>query len=381
LSLSEGAENSSGPGSIGFPACLLTAIVAGVSAAAIALTQRLFSGVIGAASDLTIVFITLGVVAAVNPIRTKLQAIVDRRFKEVRDPGKELAGAFTEARETFAQADDALGFALSELCFEGPADELTATRNAQPALLAHGAAVWAVTRSAIGPNIRAAAGHSLGEHTAYHAANAIDLSSAVRLVRRRGELMQETGNSRPGTMAAILGSTTTPIDALCEQASREAGIVVPANYNSDEQTVISGEIAAVERAMELAKAAGATRAIRLPVSGAFHSPLMQPAAAGFKAAIDAAPFRDPAFPVYSNVDAEPSATAGKARDMLTRQLTAPVLWSSVVRNIAAAFPGALYVEMGPGSVLTGLVPRLVPGAKAVACGSPPDVEKLLQMVA
>jgi [acyl-carrier-protein] S-malonyltransferase len=295
--------------------------------------------------------------------------------------GKELAAAFTEARDTFAEADAALGFALSQLCFDGPADELTATRNAQPALLAHGAAVWAVTRSALRPMVRAAAGHSLGEHTAYHAAGALDLASAIKLVRRRGELMQETGNSRPGIMAAILGSTSTPIALICEEASRDAGIVVPANYNSDEQTVISGEIAAVERAMALAKSAGAKRAIRLPVSGAFHSPLMQPAVAGFRTAMDAAPLQDPAFPVYSNVDAEPSTTAGMARDMLTRQLTAPVLWSSVVRNIAAAFPGALYVELGPGSVLTSLVPRLVPGAKAISCGSPPDVEKLLQMVA
>ncbi|MBA3646016.1 MAG: ACP S-malonyltransferase [Gemmatimonadaceae bacterium] len=295
--------------------------------------------------------------------------------------GKDLADAFPEARAVFKEADDALGISLSTLCFEGPADELTETRNAQPALLVHGAAVWAMTKGALIGKVRAAAGHSLGEHTAYHAAGAIDLAGAVKLVRRRGELMNETGKARPGTMAAILGTPTRPVAEICEEATREAGLVVPANYNSDEQTVISGEIGGVEKAMELAKAAGAKRAIRLPVSGAFHSPLMEPAAAGFKEAVDEAPFSDPKFPIYSNVDAKPSRSASEAREMLFRQLTSPVLWSTVVRNLAKDNPDALYVEMGPGAVLTGLVPRLVPGAKAVSCGTPADVEKLLQMVA
>jgi [acyl-carrier-protein] S-malonyltransferase len=295
--------------------------------------------------------------------------------------GKDLAAAFPEARSVFDEADSALGFALSTLCFEGPADELTQTRNAQPALLAHGAAVWSVMRSALRGKVRAAAGHSLGEITAYHAADAINLVDAVKLVRRRGELMNETGIARPGTMAAILGTISKPIAEICEEATREAGLVVPANYNSDEQTVISGEVVGVEKAMELAKAAGAKRAIRLPVSGAFHSPLMEPAAAGFKKAVDDAPLANPRFPIFSNVDAQPSTTVAQARQMLFRQLTAPVLWSTVVRNIAKAVPDALYVEMGPGAVLTGLVPRLVPGAKAVSCGTPADVEKLLQMVA
>jgi [acyl-carrier-protein] S-malonyltransferase len=295
--------------------------------------------------------------------------------------GKDLVAAFPEARQSFDEADAALGFPLSNLCFEGPADELTETRNAQPALLTHGAAVWAVTKKALSGKVRAAAGHSLGEHTAYHAAGAIGLTAAVKLVRRRGELMNETGIARPGTMAAILGTPSRPIAEICEEASREAGLVVPANYNSDEQTVISGEVAGVEKAMELAKAAGAKRAVRLPVSGAFHSPLMEPAADGFRKAVADASFSDPQFPIFSNVDAQPSSSATQARDMLFRQLTAPVLWSTVVRNIAKAVPDALYVEMGPGAVLTGLVPRLVPGAKAVSCGSPADVEKLLQMVA
>jgi [acyl-carrier-protein] S-malonyltransferase len=247
-------------------------------------------------------------------------------------------------------------------------------------LFAHGAAVWALLKDALHPLVRAAAGHSLGEFTAYHAADAISLPGAARLVRRRGELMFETGTSRPGTMAAILGTTTTPIDEICKRATKEAGHVVPANYNTDEQTVISGEIAGVERAMELAKEAGAKRAIKLPVSGAFHSPLMQPAVVGLTDAIATSAFTDPLFPVFSNVTADASTTSVAAKDLLLRQLTSPVLWSTEIRNIARYFPDALYVEMGPGSVLTGLMGRLVKGARTFACGTATDVEKLQQMV-
>ena len=295
--------------------------------------------------------------------------------------GKDMAEAFPLARGVFGEVDAALGAELSRLCFEGPADELTATRNAQPALFAHGAAVWAVTKRALLPYVRAAAGHSLGEFTAYHAADSISLGGAAQLVRRRGELMFETGTARPGTMAAILGATTTPIAELCERASKEAGLVVAANYNTDEQTVISGEIAGVERAMELAKEAGAKRAIKLPVSGAFHSPLMEPAVVGLTNAIATSAFTDPIFPVFSNVTAEASTTAVEAKDLLLRQLTSPVRWSTEIRNIAARFPDALYVEMGPGNVLGSLMGRLVKGARTFACGTPAETEKLLRMVA
>ena len=295
--------------------------------------------------------------------------------------GKDLAEAFPVARGVFGEVDAAIGADISRLCFEGPADELTATKNAQPALFAHGAAVWAITKEALFPHVRAAAGHSLGEFTAYHAADAISLPGAARLVRRRGELMFETGTARPGTMAAILGTTTTPIADLCARASKEAGLVVPANYNTDEQTVISGEIAGVERAMELAKEAGAKRAIKLPVSGAFHSPLMEPAVVGLTNAIATSAFTDPNFPVFSNVTTDASTTAADAKDLLLKQLTSPVRWSTEIRNIAAHFPDALYVEMGPGDVLSGLMGRLVKGARTFACGTPAETEKLLQMVA
>ena len=295
--------------------------------------------------------------------------------------GKDLAEAFPVARGVFGEVDAALGLDLSRLCFEGPADELTSTRNAQPALFAHGAAVWALTKDALHQYVRAAAGHSLGEFTAYHAADAVSLPGAAKLVRRRGELMYETGAARPGTMAAILGTTTTTIEQICERASKEAGLVVPANFNTDEQVVISGEIAGVERAMELAKDLGAKRVIKLPVSGAFHSPLMEPAVVGLTDAIATSAFMDPIYPVFSNVTAGAATTAVAAKDLLLRQLTSPVRWSEEIRNIATSFPEALYVEMGPGNVLSGLMGRLVKGARTFSCGTVPEVEKLLQMVA
>lgn len=295
--------------------------------------------------------------------------------------GKDLAQAFPVARSVFGQVDAAIGSELSTLCFDGPADELTQTSNAQPALFAHGAAVWALTKSALQAHVRCAAGHSLGEFTAYHAADALGLTGGAKLVRRRGELMHAAGTARPGTMAAILGQMDTPITDLCERASREAALVVPANFNTDEQTVVSGEVAGVERVMELAKEAGARRAIRLPVSGAFHSPLMEPAAVGLSAACASAAFTDPAFPVYSNVTAGPCSDFNAAKDLLVRQLTSPVRWATQMRAIATRYPNATYVEMGPGQVLRGMVTRLVPGARAFSCGTAAEVASLLELVA
>ncbi|MEX2181175.1 MAG: ACP S-malonyltransferase [Gemmatimonadaceae bacterium] len=290
--------------------------------------------------------------------------------------GKDIAAAFPAARDVFARADAVLGTPLSALCFEGPAEELTRTHNAQPALLAHGAAVWAVVKEHVAANVRAAAGHSLGEFSAHHAAGALSLEDAVTLVRRRGQLMYDTGVQVPGAMAAILGEMQRTIEEICAEASAH-GVVVPANYNTPEQIVISGEVAAVESAMGLAKAAGAKRALRLPVSGAFHSPLMAPAVAGLREALDAAHFRDPLVPVWSNVTAEAVGDAGTARDLLHRQLTSPVRWVEVVRNIAARFPGTTFVEMGPGAVLSGLVKRLAPDCRTMTCGTAGEVEALI----
>lgn len=295
--------------------------------------------------------------------------------------GRALADAIPAARAVFTEIDAALGRPLSRLCFEGPAEELTMTDNAQPALFAHGAAVWAATAPGVGAHVRAAAGHSLGEFTAYHAAGALALDAGARLVQRRGELMRQAGDARPGAMAAILGELRMPIESICAEASTEAGEVVPANYNSPEQVVVSGEVAGVERAMELARAAGAKRAVRLPVSGAFHSPLMRPSEPGLRAALASAMLGDLRVPVYSNVDAAPSTTADAARDRLVRQLTAAVQWRDVVEALAAAYPAALFVEMGPGAVLTGLVKRIAPQVSAMACGTPAEVDQLLGRVA
>lgn len=294
--------------------------------------------------------------------------------------GRDLADAFPVARAVFEAVDAALGTPLSRLCFEGPADELTMTDNAQPALFAHGAAAWAVTKDRLGPSVRAAAGHSLGEFTAYHAAGALPLASGARLVRRRGALMREAGDARPGAMAAILGDLTTSINVLCAQASAEVGEVVPANYNTAEQTVVSGEVAGVECVMALAKQHGAKRAVRLPVSGAFHSPLMAPSERGLRDALKAADLSDPIVPIYSNVNAQASTTASTARDRLLRQLTSPVRWMDVVHEMATVYPQAIFVEMGPGAVLTGLVKRIAPGVATATCGTAADVEDLLTQV-
>ena len=294
--------------------------------------------------------------------------------------GKDVADSFDAARAVFGEVDEALQSSLSRLCFEGPAEELTLTHNAQPALLAHGAAVWAVVRDRLAPRVRAAAGHSLGEFTAHHASGALALGDAARLVRRRGELMYETGTERPGAMAAILGALSEPIEAICERATAEGSLAVPANYNDAAQIVISGEVAGVERAMELAKAAGARRAVRLNVSGAFHSPLMEPAVEGLRTALGAARFSPGSFAVYANVDALPSSDPEKARGNLLRQLTSPVRWSDIVAAMALAFPAALFVEMGPGNVLVGLVKRIAPDVATATCGTPAEIEALLQRV-
>ena len=293
--------------------------------------------------------------------------------------GKDLAARFPAARDVFDAANAALGVPLSLLAFEGPAEALTLTHNAQPALLTHGAAAWAAVRDAIGDKVVAAAGHSLGEFTAYHASDALPFAEAVRLVRRRGELMLEAGKRRPGAMAAVLGTLATPIEVICDEASEDAGTVVPANYNCPGQIVISGESAGVDRAMELVKLAGG-KAKKLNVSGAFHSPLMEFAVAGLSSALDLAHFADARFPIYANVNAQPVEDAALARRLLLEQLTAPVQWTRTIESIALLHPGALFVEMGPGAVLRGLVKKIVPDATVLSCGTGADVDALLAVV-
>lgn len=294
---------------------------------------------------------------------------------------KDVAGAFPAARAVVDAADRGLGVSLSQLMFDGPAEELTLTHNAQPALLAHGAAVWAVVKDKVQPKTLAAAGHSLGEFTAYYAANSLSIEDAVRLVRHRGELMYETGVKRPGAMAAILGETSRPIEEICDEATKTAGTVVPANYNCPGQVVISGESAGVDKAMELSKAAGAKRAIKLNVSGAFHSPLMEPAKEGLQAALGATKFSDPRFPVFANVDGGPVGDATMARRKLLEQLVSPVRWTEEITEMAKRHPNATFVEMGPGNVLVGLVKKIAPNVKTMTCGTAAEVNQLLEAVA
>lgn len=293
----------------------------------------------------------------------------------------DLVQAHAAARHVFQRGDEALGYTLSELTFHGPEAELTLTRNAQPALLLHGAAILAVLGPELNGRVVAAAGHSLGEFTAYYAAGSLTLEAGVRLVRRRGELMQETGEAQPGAMAAILGSVEGGIEAVCERATAESDVVVPANYNSAVQVVVSGTVAGVERAMELAREAGARRTVRLNVSGAFHSPLMAPAADGLAAALDAAALVDPAYPVWSNVSAQPVQDAASAGRLLHQQLTSPVHWTALVEGLAAQHPDALFLEMGPGNVLAGLMKRAAPDVRIQTCGGAADVDAIVSELA
>jgi [acyl-carrier-protein] S-malonyltransferase len=293
----------------------------------------------------------------------------------------DLVQRHAAAAELFRRADAALGFALSTRCFEGPAELLTSTDNAQPALLAHGIASWTLLADRLRPHVRAAAGHSLGEFTAHVAAGTLDFAPALHLVRTRGEAMLAAGVARPGTMAAILGDLHRPIEAICDDATREAGTVVPANFNSPGQVVISGEVDGVERAMALAKEAGARRAVPLQVSGAFHSPLMAPARTALERALETAALADATVPVYANVSAAPVTEAAEARALLGEQLTAPVRWTDVVRRIAADIPGVVFVECGPGHVLSGLIRKIVPGADVWPAGTADDIDAILARVA
>lgn len=291
--------------------------------------------------------------------------------------GKDLAERFPAARDTFARIDEALGVSLSRIMWEGPESELTLTHNTQPAILAHSAAVWAVAGERLRSTMRAAAGHSLGEYSAYVAAGALSAEEGARLVRRRGELMYEAGTRRAGAMAAVLGLATDAVEAACRDASTATEVVVAANLNAQDQTVLSGDPAAVERAGEGCKVRGAKRVIALKVSGAFHSPLMAPAVEGLRAALAAARVADPAVPVIANATAEPVATADAARRLLAEQLTSPVRWVECMQRAATLAAGASFIEIGPGNVLSGLVKRIVPGAATVALGTADEVEKFL----
>lgn len=290
--------------------------------------------------------------------------------------GRDLAERFPAARATFEAVDEALGVPLSRLMWDGPEEELTLTHNAQPAILAHTAAVLAVVAPRL-DGIGAAAGHSLGEYSAHVAARALSVTAAARLVRRRGELMLAAGESRPGAMAAVLGLATAEVEGACNEASGTDGVAVAANLNAPDQTVISGDPSAVARAGDGCKARGAKRVVPLKVSGAFHSPLMAPAVDGLREALAAADFADPAFPVIANASGEAVTTGMDAKRLLADQLTAPVRWVSCMQRAAALVPGATFVEVGPGNVLSGLLKRIVAGAATLTLGTADEVERFL----
>ena len=286
--------------------------------------------------------------------------------------GRSLASAYPEAARAFEEADDVLGFSISKLAWEGPEDHLVLTKNAQPAMLVHSTAVYRVIQSRLG-EVGLAAGHSLGEFSAHVAAGTLDFAAAVLTVRLRGQLMYAAGAERPGTMAAVIGLDDAAVVSVCERAEEEAGVCVPANFNAVGQVVISGDLAGVDRAMELAMEGGAKRVVRLSVSGAFHSPLMAPAAVEFEAWLDRQSFRDPAFPIIGNVTSEPVSTGDAARVLLVRQLTTPVRWAASVLNMADSGVDR-FLEIGPGSVLRGLNRRIVKPIPCASLGEPEDLE-------
>ncbi len=291
--------------------------------------------------------------------------------------GRDLAERFPAARAVFEAVDDALGAHLSRTMWEGPESDLTLTHNAQPAILAHSAAVLAVAGPRLLDGATAAAGHSLGEYSAYVAAGSISAAAGAALVRRRGQEMYEAGLARPGAMAAVLGLPTEQVQAACDALSTEEGLAVAANINAPDQTVISGDPTGVERAGARCKALGAKRVIALKVSGAFHSPLMAPVVDGLREALRDVPFADPRFPVIANASAEPVTTGVDAKRLLLDQVTAPVRWVESVRVMAQRDPGVRFVEVGPGNVLSGLIKRILPGADTLSLGTADELERFL----
>lgn len=289
-----------------------------------------------------------------------------------------LAERYPIARRAVEEADDTLGFALSQLCFEGPEDVLTDTINAQPALMAASVAALRVIQQELPdlPAPAAVAGHSMGEYSALVAAGSLAYADGLRLVRERGRLMKEAGEQSPGGMAAILALEVDMVETICAEIRiSTGGIVQVANDNCPGQLVISGDAAALEAAMATAEAAGARKVVRLAVSIAAHSPLMAPAAQALRQAIDATPIRDPAMPVIGNVQASPLLTADAIRDDLAAQLTTAVRWTESMRYLLELGVDKV-VEVGPGEVLASLMKRIERKVSRLSVGDPEGVEKL-----
>ena len=287
--------------------------------------------------------------------------------------GKGLADSHAVARRVFEEADDALGLAISRLCFEGPDDQLRLTENTQPALLTVSVAAFAVLReNGWAPDY--VAGHSLGEYSALVAAGSLRFSDAVRLVRQRGRYMQEAVPPGVGAMAAILRLPEGALEAVLQQAA-QGEVVSAANFNSPDQVVIAGHAGAVSRAMDLAKAAGARRAALLPVSAPFHCALMKPAQERLRADLDAVEFRDLACPLVNNWQAREIRSGAEAREGLYQQVPNPVRWVESVRLLAERGVTRA-VETGAGGVLTGLLRSIAPGMAGLKFGEPADMANL-----
>ena len=278
--------------------------------------------------------------------------------------GRELAEKYAAAREVFEEADDALGFALSRLCFEGPAEDLQLTENTQPAILATSVAALRAAEGEGLPRPAFVAGHSLGEYSALVAAGALSLADAVRTVRKRGRYMQEAVPVGVGAMAAVLGADLETIESVCAEVRRGSEVCGAANINSPGQIVIAGSAAAVERAMPLLKERGAKRAIPLKVSAPFHCALMLPAQERLAADLEQIEFKDLSVPLVTNVDARLIHTGAEARDSLVRQVSQPVRWRETIELLSREGVET-FVEVGPGKVLSGLVRQTAPPARSL----------------
>ena len=310
--------------------------------------------------------------------------------------GADIFETSPAARRVFESADEALGIALSDLCFHGPDDVLRETINAQPAIVTVSLALLAALQASLNEHTSSwssplvpsyTAGHSVGEYAALVASGALQLKDAIRLVRERGRLMHYEGTVCPGGMAAVIGMDEGPLEEVCQEAMAQAvvnlardahpgqGRVSIANFNAPGQIVISGEQAALSVAMELAKARGAKRVIPLAVSGAFHSPVMQPAAAGLAQAIEQTEVHDASIPIIGNMHAKPLTKAQEIREELAQQIAAPVQWTRTIEYLAGAGV-TIFLEIGPGQALTGMVKRIAKGVTTLNVSSGADIEKV-----
>jgi [acyl-carrier-protein] S-malonyltransferase len=283
--------------------------------------------------------------------------------------GKDLYEGNAAAKAFYEKANEILGFSISRICFEGPDEELKQTKYTQPAIFLHSIVLFQLLNT---KQFEMTAGHSLGEYSALVAAGALTFEDGLKLVQLRGELMQQAGAENPGTMAAIVGLDSAIVNQVCLDASAE-GIVQTANFNSPGQAVVSGSLSGVQKAMELAKARGAKMVKALPVSGAFHSPLMESARRGLKIALDRIEIRDATVPVYANVTAQPVRFAEDIRHLLVRQLVSPVRWEESIVNMIND-EAASFVEIGPGKVLQGLVKRIHGNAKTTGLEKLSDLQ-------